>query len=360
MRAALNLKPQDFALQEELVRRLMQASHFDRAVPELYKLLELRPARPQTWADLQQAFAAIGKNAEAQLALGPLVTLGGGSDLQRAQWGSRHPKSSVVAEGSVNDGVLQRAAGAILPDGVRALLGQLAQLGPKVVEAGPERYGLTQRDRIGQKVSHPARALLDRVARVLGVEDIDLYAGTGDTGVDVVLGESLGIVLPETFATLPEPQQVFCLLRQLARVAMGMPVEAALGTEQTLLLVAAAATAVGIEPPTPVPGADVDGLGRRLVKAVPWLSKGRFEDAVRRSVADQPADLGATFRALNRGALRLALVLSDDLGCLGLLKAKGPRLFGIEAQSLGATLEDLLRFWISPDAMAIRRQVGLL
>jgi hypothetical protein len=264
-----------------------------------------------------------------------------------------------VAEGSVADGVLQRASGATLPDGVRALLGQLGQLGPKVVEAGPEKYGLTQRDRIGQKTNHPARALLDRVARVLELEEIDLYPGAGDTGVAVVLSEPVGIVVPETFATLPEAQQVFCLVRQLARIAMGVSVEAALGTDQTLLLVAAAATAVGIEPPTPVHGADVDGLGRRLVKAVPWLSKGRFEDAVRRSVADQPADLAATFRALNRGALRLAMVLSDDLGCLGLLKAKGPRLFGIEAQSLGATLEDLLKFWISPDAMAIRRQVGL-
>lgn len=360
LRAGLSLKPQDFALQEELVRRLVQANHFERAVPELYKLLELRPARPQTWADLHQAFAAIGKSAESQLALGPLVTLGGGTDLQRATWGSRHSRSSAVAEGSVNDAVLQCAAGVSLPDGVRALLTQLGQLAPKVVEAGSERYGLSPRDRIGQKVGHPMRALLDRVARVLALDELELYAGAGDSGVDVVLGDAPGIVLPETFATLPEPQQIFCLARQLARVAMGMPVEAALGTEQTLMLMGAAATAVGIEPPASVAGADIDGLGRRLVKAVPWLSKGRFEDAVRRSAADQPADLGATFRALNRGALRLALVVSDDLGCLGLLKAKGPRLFGIEAQSLGATLEDLLKFWISPDAMAIRRQIGLL
>jgi len=359
LRAGLNLKPQDFALQEELVRRLMQAGHFDRAVPELYKLLELRPARPQTWGDLTQAFNAIGKSAEAHLALGPLVTLGGGTDLQRAAWGSRHPRTSAVGEGSAGDSVLQRAAGVALPEGVRGLMVQLAQLAPKVVDAGPERWGLTQRDRIGPKGSHPVRLLLDRLARVLQINEIDLYPGVGDTGVDGVLAEPLGIVVPESFSTLPESQQVFCLARQLARIAMGIHVEAALGTDQTLLLVAAASTALGIEPPTPVSGADVDGMGRRLVKAVPWLSKGRFEDAVRRSVADQPADLGGTFRALNRGALRLALVLSDDLGCLGLLKAKGPRLFGIEAQSLGATLEDLLRFWISPDALVIRRQLGL-
>jgi len=236
---------------------------------------------------------------------------------------------------------------------------QLAQLAPKVVEAGPERYGLTARDRVGPKGTHADRALLDRMARVFGLADIDLYPAPGDAGVDFVLADPVGIVVPESFARLTDAEQVFCVARQMARLALGIQIEAAVGIDQTLLLLAAAATAVGIEPPAPVPGADLDGLGRRLMKAVPWLSKGRFEDAVRRAVTEQPNDIGAVFRALNRGALRLAMVLSDDLGCLGLLKAGGPRLFGIEAQSLGTTLEDLLKFWISPEAMVIRRQVGL-
>jgi hypothetical protein len=69
---------------------------------------------------------------------------------------------------------------------------------------------------------------------------------------------------------------------------------------------------------------------------------------------------GKSESELDRGALRLAMVIADDLSCLALLRQNSESLLGIPAGEVGAVLEDLLKFWVSPDAMTMRRQVGLI
>lgn len=359
LRAGLNLKPHDFSLQEELCRRLMQADLHDRALPELFKLLDFDPLCVQTWTDLTHAFDRLGKNAEAHLAMGPLVVLGGGTDLQRATWASRHPASSAVGDGAADASVLHRVSGGSLPDGMRALLAQLVNLAPKLFDAGPERFGLTTRDRIGPRAVHSERVVLDRVTRIFELGEVDLYSAAGESGVTLLLTEPVGVVVPASFANFTEAEQVFLLAYQLGRVAQGTLVEAAVGREQTLLLMAGAAAALGAEVPSPFATADVADMGRRLSKAVPWLSKGRFEESVRRSLAEQSSEPGQLFDLLNRGSLRLALLVCDDLSCLNLLKTRGPQLLGVNPRSMAATTQDLLKFWVSPDAMVARRQMGL-
>jgi hypothetical protein len=242
---------------------------------------------------------------------------------------------------------------------MRALLDLLAGLAPKLMDAGPERFGLSGRDRKGPRSVNAERALLDQVIRMFGLSEIDLYAATGEPGVTVVLNEPIGIVIPRSFSSLTEPEQVFTLTYQVARIAQGTHLERALGREQAQLLMAGAAAALGMQAPANFDRTRVTEMGRRLIKAVPWLSKGRFEESVRRSVADQPDDPGPLFDTLHRGCLRLALVVSDDLSCLHLLKTRSPEFFGIAPQAAPATLQDLLKFWVSPDAMVIRRQLGL-
>ena len=359
LRAALGLRPYDFALQQELCRRLLQGGQHEAALPELRKLLELDPLCLQTWTDLVRAFDRLGKNAEARLVLGPLVMLGGGTDLERATWGARRPNSATIPEASIDQGALQLASGISLPDGMRALLGMLATLAPKLMDAGLERFGLTARDRIGPRSVNVERALLDRVIRMFGLHELDLYAADDESGVKVVLTEPCGVIIPQSFATLSEAEQVFTLAYQVARVAQGTHLERAVGREQTLLLLAAAAAALGMHTPMNFDDARVTETGRRLAKAVPWLSKGRFEESVRRSIADQPDDPGPLFDALHRGSLRLALIVSDDLSCLQLLRARGLEFFGIPPHASAATFQDLLKFWVSPEAMIIRRQLGL-
>ena len=243
---------------------------------------------------------------------------------------------------------------------MRGLLSQLIPLAPKVMDAGPERYGLSIRDRVGPRGLLSSRALLDQVARVFGVTEIDLYPADGETGVGVVLGEPTGIVIPASFESLNDAQKVFCLSRQLASVAQRTQVVAALGPTNTELLLAGATAVIGIE--TAASGftsEQVWRMARRLAKAIPWLSKGRFEDAARSYAGELPDRLSDLLRELDRAALRLAMVLSDDLSCLGLIRQRGPALLGLEQGQLATIIDDLLLFWISPAAMTIRRQVGL-
>lgn len=360
LRAALGLKPNDIALREELCQRLLQAGHHEAALPELRRWLELDPLSLQTWTELAHTFDRLGKNAEARLALGPLVVLGGGTDLQRASWSARQPNFAAIRAASIDDSVLNRTAGARLPDGMRALLGMLANLAPKVVDAGPERFGLTTRERLGPRSTSAERALLERVLRMFEAPEIDLYVATVESGVTVVLAEPIGIVIPKSFSSLTESEQMFTLTYQVARIAQGTHLERAVGREQSLLLMAGAESAVGVKPVSNLDPARISQVGRRLAKAVPWLSKGRFEESVRRFAAERQDDPGPLFDALDLGCLRLALIVSDDASCLNLLKARGPAYFGLSASAVPARLQDLLKFWVSPDAIVIRRQLGLI
>ncbi len=357
LRAGLTVKPRDFDLQEQLARRLLEAKQYERALPELFNLLALDPGRLQTWSDLCRSFDSLGRNAEANLAMGPLVALGGGTDLERAAWSARVPRFGALAAGSVDESVLQQAArGNGLADGVRALFVQLGTLAPKLVDVGPERYGLSAKERVGG----PLAPLLERITRIFNLAEVDLYLAVGEPRVGAVLGEPVGIVVPETFQKLSEPQQVFCLARQATNIALGTHLVAALGPGQTLLFVAAAASLVGVEFGAATFGSEqIADVARRLTKALPWLSKGRFEEAARRAVADLPTEMSSLLAELDRASLRLAMIVSDDLSCLHLVKEHGASLLGLDRQSIAATLEDLLRFWVSEQAMTIRRQIGL-
>jgi hypothetical protein len=192
------------------------------------------------------------------------------------------------------------------------------------------------------------------------VPEVDLYPAGGDTVVNAVLTEPVGIIIPAGFDELSESHQSLCLARVLATIAQRTHVVAALGPAGAELLLAATAATVGVETTARgYQGDQVAEVGRALAKAVPWLSKGRFEEAARRYVADIPSNLPAILAEVQYAALRIALVLSDDLSCLGLIKERGTALLGLEAAEVIPTIEDLLRFWVSPNAMAIRRQVGL-
>jgi tetratricopeptide (TPR) repeat protein len=358
--AGLKLKPGDFVLQSELCTRLCKARQYQRALPELYRLLELQPGRIETWADLCSVFQRLGKNAEEHLAIGPLVMLGGGTDLQKATWNARESGPALPGDGVIDATMMQAVARFGLPEPVRNLLAQLVAVAPKIMEAGPERWGLSTKDRVGPRGMHSSRVPLDRVGRAFGVAEVDLYPADGDLPVSVVLTEPAGIVVPAAFDGLSDSQQVFCLARHVAGIARKTHVVAALGADATELLLAAAAAAVGIEVPAPRFGADqVNETGRRLAKAVPWLSKGRFEEAARGYAMARPESISTLLRELDRAALRLALVLSDDLSCLTLVKERGASLLGLSPADVSATVEDLLLFWVSPGAMAIRRQIGM-
>ena len=140
-------------------------------------------------------------------------------------------------------------------------------------------------------------------------------------------------------------------------MAQQVQVAATLGPEAAAkLLMAGAAYATESESSDP----DVGPLASRISKSLSWLSKGRFEEAAKR-YASSPLDAPArALGELSRALLRTALVLSDDLRPLAHLREGAPKfLDGISGQEAEITRE-LLIFWVSPRAMAIRRKTGLV
>ena len=357
----LQALPEAASLRIEYASRLMSARLYERALGELRKLLGLEPARPETWRDLVQVFDALGRNAEAHLAQGPLVLSGGGNDLVRSTWLGRKPRPALVADDAFDATTLSLLASNVSEEAV-GFVSQLSELGSKLFGPGLERFGLTSRDRMGARSNHPLRPVFDRVLRAFGVVELDLYpAAEYDGALVLVLTDPLGLVVPRSFAGLSEVDQVFALARFVVNVARGVHLIDVLSDVELSDLVVAGARLV--EPrfaPNRSSGADLDALGRRISKALPWLAKSRFEDAARRFVASRPPDGASLGRELRAAALRAALIAADDVSPLLLLQRTRGTIVGLDVEESKSAQLDLLRTWVSEASMQVRKRAGLL
>lgn len=358
--------PTDNSLRSELALRLRRGGRLDRALEELRKLLDADSLRLETWRDLQEVFDGLGHNAEAHLALGPLLLLDGATDLQRATWGSRQARTAYLAEGSFDEqaftatDVLSRHRAAC------ALLAQLAEGLDKVYSAGLERFGLTTRDRINPRSGHALRATADRVARIFGVHDFDLYSASQYDGpVAVVLTDPVGIVLPASFAARSDVEQVFLLARPLANIARRFSAVDALPSADLAMLLAAAARQVdGSFGSGQFDEAHLEPLARRVSKSTSWLSRGRVEDAVRAYLAAGPVDAAELSLRVKLSAARAALLVADDIvSCVQVLRHTEGDLSGLGAPRTEVTvrmIRDMVYFWVSEAAMQTRHRIGML
>lgn len=358
LRKGLELSPEATPLLVELCGRLVSLRAFDRALPELYRLIDREPLSRDVWTLLTDTFDALGKNADTHLATGALVLLGGGSELQRSTWSSRQARPALVAEGSAAYS-FPRALEGGLPEQTRALLGQLTSLLSKVYPNEVSRHRLSAKDRVPQRGVHPVRPLLDRVLRAFRGIELDLYPTQAGGQMGLLLADPIGLIVPADFVGLTEVEQTFCLARYVSAAALlGAAAPTALGLGGTEQLLAAASHALVPEAATQLDGETLE-LSRRLSKALPWLAKGRFEEAARRYAHSAPGHLAEGMEEDLISACRMALVLCDDLTPLGLIEQQGERLLGLVPGQVSRLRSRLLAFWVSEQAMAMRREMGL-
>jgi len=359
LRFGLKLTPAHARLRWELAERLCLQNRFDRAIPELFEVLALEVSRVDVWTRLVQAFDSTGQNAEAHLALGPLAFLGGGSDLQRSTWNSRRPRTALAAEGTASLAVwssLPRSQ----PEELRGLLSQLTPLLSKIYPNDSARLGVGAKERVGPRATHPVRPLLDRLLRSFRGLEMDLYVGPPGGSLGLVLTDPVGIVVPAEFAGLSEAEQAFGLARYVCALALDAQALVALGPVQMELLLASSAAVVGASAPAPrAEAGELADLTRRVGKALPWLAKGRFEEAARAYAARPLAHPQSALGELERASFRSALILADDLSGLSVL-ARQSRVFGLSEAAGRAVVADLLGFWVSAPALSMRREMGLL
>lgn len=353
-------------LQAELATRLLKAGQFGPAIPAIRRVLELDVMRADAWRELSEAFKGLGRVAEATLTLAPLVAINAANDLERATLQAR-PSRAGAAHARAFD-ASEFAAIDLLPadDPASRLLAQLAEGLGKVHPPELERYGVTSRDRINAKSGHPLRALSDRVANVFGVEEYDLYLHRAHSGaLEVELTDPVSVMVPSYFAKLSEGQQVFLLARVMANIARKLYAVDRLAPDAIGLLLAGAARSV--DPSFGGGLADEDFLNnhaRRVSRSLPWLGRGSVEDAARAYAAAPRVDVAEWVFRVRLTAARAAIVVGDDLpGSITLLRQSEGDLAGLTGAPLAQgmrAVHDLLRFWASDAALALRRRLGTL
>jgi cellulose synthase operon protein C len=263
------------------------------------------------------------------------------------------------------------------PEGRHVLLEVAAAIAgaeAKVLRAGLAEIGVSPRDRITSRDRHPIRALLDRLARQLGVGDTELVVTPGVVRTRVLAQDIPWIVVPQSLVDLPEPARAANLARALARIAFGVPWLEELTPQQIEALLVAAARQV-------VPGYGKDEAQGRapqlvaqyeanLARALSRRQRKLLEELAPHVTSPQsrPFQADAFVSALMRAEIRAAYLLTGDLvSMVHELRAVHAALHrateSAGPQALVAVLEhpvagDLVRFALTPEATALRRRVG--
>ncbi|MBX3208705.1 MAG: hypothetical protein KF764_26970 [Labilithrix sp.] len=275
----------------------------------------------------------------------------------------------------------------IPPEGRHLLLDIAAAISgieTKLLRADISEIGVTSRDRIGKRSGNPTRALLDRLAKALGIGDVELVVTPNVSRTRVLAQDGLWVVVPKALTELPEPTQLASIGRALARVALNVPWLEELPPPHIEAMLVAAARAVN-----PAYGKDdVDVLSLKLVmqyepnitKELSRKQKQALEKLVPLMNATGPGFGGGAGQggrliaidvligALARAELRIAYVLTGDvLATIDELRGlDGAFLQATESPgrgSVAAVLDhpfagDVVRFALTPEATALRRRVG--
>lgn len=360
LKEGLKYNPSDLALRRLYSELLKEQRQFELARIELVLLVSQNPANKDYWEDLMVVEEALLHTQEAELARGALTILGGGSEQQKQLWRGRTPGFTQVPVGAIQGQVLNDALPNPVAPEALFLLDQLNPLVGKVFVPNLLDFGASPRGKISARGNHPLRPVVDRVCQCLGGIDVDLYVSDSAVQASLVLTDPIGIVLPMSIQNLSEAEQVFVVTRLLSNVARGAAAVDALELNQLRLLFGASARLV--EPGVIVPeindGELLDAT-KRLGKVLPWLSRGRIEDAARRYVAASDIDVAALRNNLSQASYRIALVFSDDLGMIEKMLSGDAEILGISEHQTEQLGQQLLGFWSSPDAFALRRAMGL-
>jgi len=238
----------------------------------------------------------------------------------------------------------------------------------KLVRQDPEMLGVSARDRLTSRASHPTRMLADRVARAFGDLRFDLYVDASGTQVARLLpGDPPALVLPRGFGDLSDVEQAAGLARLLTYVALDIPwLEEVTGDDADGILYGAMRT-----------GSELWGQGElssnaeraasawrgRMAKAASRKVKRALEETAGRVRAQ--ADTTAWRQAMRVAGLRAAYVVTGDLTATLTQAIRTDHDLGqVASDMLAAKLfahpltRELVIFALSDSALALRQSAG--
>jgi hypothetical protein len=385
LQRAIALDPTLYETRFELASAFARMGANEEATRALLAMIHPTPQPLLAVADpaaglalLEQTLSAERRNDEAIVA-SELRSLAGELDDGRRAWLRARRLPPADSQHSLH-GVLDRptlVTHVLPPEGRHILLevaAAIAGVEARIFRSDLSELGIASRDRITSRSGHPTRVVLDRIARQLGVGEVELAVAPSVVRTRVLAQDVPWVVVPPSLVEQTEMAQVASLARAVARIAYGVPwIEELQPPQIEALLVAAARQVV------PGYGADeVDVLSSKLVaqheatlvKVISRRQRRLLEELAPHIASPQsrPIPADAFVGALARAELRTAFVVTGDLLTMidemrsmdqalhRAAESPGP-------QALAAVLQhsfagDVVRFAITPEATALRRRLG--
>jgi hypothetical protein len=397
LQRAVALDPTLYEARFELASALATMGAGDEATRALLSLITPAAQPLLSLSDPGAALALLEQTLSKQhrgdeaVVVSELRALAGELDDGRKAW----LRARRLAPLDVQHGVLDRPAlvtHVLPPEGRHILLevaAAIAGLEAKAMRSDLSEIGLSSRDRITSRSGHPTRALLDRVARQLGVGEVELAIAPSVKRTRVLAQDVPWIVVPPALVEQTEMAQTASLARAVARIAYGVPWLEELSPPHIEALLVAAARHV-----VPTYGDD-DGAGRRreapaayrdgvgvdvlalatqqepiLGRSLSRRQKKLLEELAPHIASPQARPLSADVfvHALARAEMRAAFVVTGDLLTLvDEMRALDPAFYRATATASSSALAailahafagDLARYALTPEATALRRRLG--
>lgn len=351
LREGVEACPGDADVALALVDALAKLGAHDKALAELRRLVEHDVRTARAWRSMAERVRALNEPDGAAVVLAPLVALGEATDDEKRLVKARAPRVATAPPGILGEaGLKQLAAGAPLDQTATALLYALSDVIIKLEGVDYEKHGVTKRDRIRAGEPGSLRSLVDRIGVIFGIPEVDLFVVSRGLERPVIEpGGPPALFVPASLTDVSDARAAFELARPLALLSRHLhPLDHIAPELLENILVGAARQYEADFALGPVT-AELEVETRRVAKALPWLQRGRIQDAAT-SFAAQPTDVRAWARDVHRMAARAALLVSDDL--LAALAALG------EPLGPDNTATDLARFWVSDPATRFRRAVA--
>jgi tetratricopeptide (TPR) repeat protein len=357
--------PRDAALRTDLAIHLRRLGRHAEAAEELRRLIDLEPLRLGVWQSLSESLNALGRADLGGVANDILVALGGGSDLERIAAQSRVVHTVVLEPGAFDAESIRLLDAAVPEDAATTRLLACASPGlERVYPPNFETYGISKGDRLSSRSGHPTRLLFDRIVRVLGIGDIDLYVHHAHKGsIEVEFADPLAVMVPAHVTSLSESQQAFLLSRVLVDVVRGVHAANRLAPSAIgEILVAAMRTVDPAFGAGQARGEYLENLTKNLYRGLPRRARRPLEEAAAAYGPSPKPRLDDWLVRLRKTSTRAALLISGDAaGAVAVLRRTEGDLAGLEGAALEramAVLSDALRFAVSEVAATVRRRVG--
>jgi tetratricopeptide (TPR) repeat protein len=357
--------PKDGALRKELAARYRANGRVAEASEELRRLVDLEPLSLQVWQGLGETLTTLGRTELATSAVDILVALGGGSDFDRVNAETRGGRLPAL-EANALDHETRALLDAGTPEDVATsrLLSSAALGLERVYPPDFDAYGLSRGDRISPRSGHPVRLMVDRIARILGMSELDVYVHRAHSGsIEVEFSDPVSLMIPAHITAFTESQQAFLIARVLVNLARGLhPVDKLAPSALAEVLIAA----MRIVDPTFGAGQGnaeyLDTLTKNLYKGLPRRGRRPLEEAAAAYGPSPKPRLDDWLLRVRKTATRAAMLVSGDpAGVIGILRRTEGDLSGAEGanrERAQAVLSDVLRFAVSDVATTVRRRIG--